>query len=74
MSTQIEVDKLLTAPELCDLLRVKMTYVYWLTHQRKIPFIKMQGHLRFRKSDIDNWLKSQEIRNVHTQKEIQERS
>ena len=53
-------DKLLTIQEVCELLKVSKGYIYWLTHQRKIPFIKMQGHLRFRWSDIDSWLREQE--------------
>ena len=54
--------KLLTIQEVCELLKVSKGYVYWLTHRRKIPFIKMQGHLRFRRSDIDSWLREQEVR------------
>jgi excisionase family DNA binding protein len=57
------VDRLLSVRELCELLNVPKTYIYWLTHQKKIPFIKMQGHLRFRRSTIDDWLKEQEVRN-----------
>lgn len=55
-------DRLLTIEEVCELLKVSKGYIYWLTHQRKIPFIKMQGHLRFRWSDIDSWLREQEVR------------
>ena len=56
------IDQLLTVQEICDLRKVKKTYVYWLTRQRKIPHIKIQGILRFRKSAIDRWLESQEVR------------
>ena len=56
-----KLDKLLTVQEICELLKVPKTYIYWLTHQKKIPYIKMQGHLRFRQSDIDEWLRSQEV-------------
>jgi excisionase family DNA binding protein len=56
-----KIDRLLTIQEVCNLLKVKETYVYWLTHQRKIPHIKMQGHLRFRESSINRWLESQEV-------------
>ena len=63
MSVEVGLDKLLTVQEICELLKVKKSYVYWLTYQRKIPFIKMMGHLRFRKSATDEWLSSQEIRN-----------
>ena len=62
MSVQVESDKLLTVQEICELLKVKKSYVYWLTHQKKIPYIKMMGHLCFRQSDIDEWLDEQEIR------------
>ena len=54
-------DKLLTVQETCELLKVPKTYIYWLTHQKRIPYIKMQGHLRFRQSAIDDWLRSQEV-------------
>jgi len=54
-------NRLLTTQEVCELLKVSKTYIYWLTHQRRIPYIKMQGHLRFRQSDIDEWLKSQKV-------------
>lgn len=55
------VDRLLTIQEVCELLKVKKTYVYGLTHKRKIPYIKIQGILRFRQSAIDRWLDSQEV-------------
>ena len=55
-------DRLLTIKEVCELLKVSKTYIYWLTHRQKIPYIKMQGHLRFRRSAIDNWLREQDVR------------
>jgi excisionase family DNA binding protein len=57
-------EKLLTVQEICELLKVPKTYIYWLTHKRQIPFIKMMGHLRFRQSEIDAWLESKEVRIV----------
>lgn len=60
-------DRLMTTQEVCELLRVSKTYIYWLTHQRKIPHIKMQGHLRFRRPEIDEWLRAQEVRSGNTQ-------
>ena len=53
--------KLLTIQEVCELLKVSRSYIYWLTHQKKIPYIKMHGHLRFRQSAIDNWLQEREV-------------
>ena len=60
------LDRLLTVQEICELLQVKTTYIYWLTHLKKIPHIKMQGHLRFRQSAIEEWLDLQEIANAGT--------
>jgi excisionase family DNA binding protein len=51
------MEKYLTIEEVCDILRVKKHYVYALTSQRRIPFLKMGRFLRFRKEDIDEWLK-----------------
>ena len=54
-------NRLLTIQETCEFLRVPKSYIYSLTCQKKIPHIKMHGHLRFRQSAIDGWLKAQEI-------------
>ena len=54
-------NKLLTLQETCEFLRVPKSYIYSLTHQKKIPHIKMHGHLRFRQSALDRWLRAQEI-------------
>ncbi len=57
---------LLTLQEVCELLKVTKAYIYSLTHLKKIPHIKMMGHLRFRRSDIDGWLAEQEVRSADT--------
>jgi len=61
MSVNMIVDRLLTVQDISGLLGVKKSYIYHLTYQRKIPHLKIHGHLRFRKSDIDRWLRSQEV-------------
>ncbi len=79
MNTEIAVDEteeigyysnegadLLTLQEVCELLKVSKAYIYSLTHQKKIPHIKMLGRLRFRCSDIEKWLKEQEVRSADT--------
>ena len=66
-SAEGKSDELLTVQEICNLLKVPKTYIYSLTHQRKIPHIKMHGRLRFRQSDIDEWLRLQEVRHVGLQ-------
>ena len=69
------LERLLTVQDISSLLRVPKSYVYWLTHQRKIPHLKIHGHLRFRQSDIDEWLNDKEIReDVSLQEELQART
>ena len=33
-------DKLLTVQEICELLKVPRTYIYWLTHKKQMPLHK----------------------------------
>ena len=56
-----EVEELIAIEELCRILKLKKSYVYLLTHEKKIPHYKINGHLRFRVSDIENWLKEHYI-------------
>ncbi len=56
----LEGANLLTLEEVCKLLKVSKAYIYSLTHQKRIPHIKMMGHLRFKRSEMDNWLRDQE--------------
>lgn len=55
------LEGLLTVQEIANLLSVPKSYVYYLTHQKRIPHLKIQGILRFEKSAIDLWLRSQEV-------------
>ena len=62
-----EEDELLTSQEICDLLKIKTSFLYSLTHSKKIPHMKLGGLLRFSKSAIDEWLRSREVRDVSIQ-------
>lgn len=48
---------LMTAKQLADFLNMPLSSIYSLTHQRGIPFIKINQRLRFRPSEIEDWLK-----------------
>ena len=75
MSVGNAIDRLLTIQEISELLKVPKSYVYWLTHQKKIPHLKIQGHLRFRQSYIEEWLNSQEVSDdVDIQEEVRNRA
>ena len=74
MSVGNAIDRLLTVQEISEFLKVPKSYVYWLTHQKKIPHLKIQGHLRFRRSHIEEWLRSQEVHDVSIQEEVRNRN
>lgn len=59
--------EILTVPEVAQIIRCKQSSVYNLTRKRgaaryahPIPVIKLPCGLRFRKSSVLTWLKSQE--------------
>ena len=51
---------LLTVDEAAEFLRVKKTTLYTWAYRRQIPSQKVGGTLRFRRGDLDRWLKAQE--------------
>jgi excisionase family DNA binding protein len=51
---------LLTVDEAAEFLRVKKTTLYTWAYRRQIPSQKVGGALRFRRGDLDRWLKAQE--------------
>ncbi|MEI6154295.1 MAG: helix-turn-helix domain-containing protein [Deltaproteobacteria bacterium] len=51
-----ETDRLFTIEEVAQLLSFTPKSIYQLVHRRVIPFTKISGALRFRKSDIDKWI------------------
>ena len=42
--------------EVAQFLRFTPESVYQLVHRRKIPYVKVCGALRFKRSDIDTWI------------------
>jgi len=50
------MEKLLTPTQLCDLLQVRSSTLYKWTHQEFVPHIKLGRFLRFRESEILEWL------------------
>ena len=56
-NTNLKFENLIAIDDLCQILKVKKSYIYVLTHEKRIPHYKIQGHLRFRLSEIEEWLK-----------------
>lgn len=49
--------KLLTVPEMALLLRVKEQAIYDMVSQRRMPYLKAGGRLRFDRDQIFEWMK-----------------
>ena len=52
--------ELMTIEEIADYLRVKKRTIYEWLKKGKIPAIKTVGQWRFKKTQIDRWLESQQ--------------
>ncbi|MEW5924343.1 MAG: helix-turn-helix domain-containing protein [Candidatus Zixiibacteriota bacterium] len=50
------MEKLLTPQEIAEVLGVQPSTIYQWTHQGYIPHIKLGKLLRFRQSDVLEWL------------------
>ena len=50
----------MTAKEVADYLGVKTKTIRNWTSEKKIPFVKLGGSVRYPRERIDNWLKSKE--------------
>lgn len=48
---------LLSPQDVCDILKIKMQTLYNWICQKRIPVIKMGRSVRFRRNDIENFLK-----------------
>jgi excisionase family DNA binding protein len=53
--SKIKVQELLSCVELAEYINLKVSTIYSLVHQKKIPYYK-KGKLYFNKSEIDKWI------------------
>lgn len=54
------MEKLLTPQMLCEILEIEKSTLYSWTSKELVPYLKINGLLRFRKSEIVKWLKLKE--------------
>lgn len=66
------MEKLLTPEMICDLLGIRPSTLYAWTSRNQIPHLKVNGILRFKESEISQWLKSKERRDIinHTVEKV----
>ena len=55
-----KMQRLLTPEEICELLGIEKSTLYAWTSRHLIPFLKINGILRFRENEITEWLKTKE--------------
>jgi excisionase family DNA binding protein len=53
-------DKLLTAGEVADLIRVTRAWVYAETRRNAIPHLRLGRYVRYRRSAIEAWMQAVE--------------
>jgi len=56
-----QTDSLLTIDELCGLLKLEPQTIYQLTYRGKIPHYKIANRLRFRLSEIVEWIEKHKV-------------
>jgi excisionase family DNA binding protein len=49
----------LTADEVSELLRISTNRVMLLARRGEIPFLRVDGRIRFDARDVEDWLRSQ---------------
>jgi excisionase family DNA binding protein len=54
------VERLLSPHDICNLLSIKKSTLYSWTSRGLIPYVRVNGLLRFRESAIEPWLKLKE--------------
>ena len=54
-------DFIFDVKQISEYLNVPDTWVYRQTCDHNIPYYKLGGYLRFKKSEIDKWLEEQKV-------------
>jgi excisionase family DNA binding protein len=56
-----QIEPLLTIDEVCTLLKVEPQTIYQLTYRGRIPHFKIANRLRFRLSEIIEWIDGHKV-------------
>ena len=73
MSASPQPDRLWSVTDVADYLRVPVSSVYKMTGPKarlRIPHVRLSGRLRFRKADIDRWIKLLTVSNLDTLQKV----
>ena len=64
----MERERYVTIGEVMELLSISRSTIYQWTSEQFIPHYKIKGHLRFKLSEIENWMKRRKVRGRDTYK------
>ena len=53
------IERLLTPKDISEKLQIRLSTIYHWVKMRKIPFLRIGKHIRFRSSDIARWIEEQ---------------
>jgi excisionase family DNA binding protein len=56
-----QIDPLLTIDEVCALLKLEPQAIYQLTYRGRIPHFKIANRLRFKLSEIVEWIEKHKV-------------
>ena len=65
------MEKLLTPERICEILGIQMSTLYFWTSRNRIPYVKVNGLLRFRESEITKWLQTKERGNNIIERKVE---
>jgi excisionase family DNA binding protein len=55
------MDRLLTRAEAARLLNKPTSWLRWCERERRIPFVKVGQHIRYRETDIEAWVRARRV-------------
>ena len=56
------MERLLTVEEASQLLSLAPKTLYQYVCRKIVPYVKIQGNLRFRESDLQSWIEQQVVK------------
>jgi len=68
MEIQVETpqpSRLLNPRQLAKVLNVSVGHIYRLVQERRVPFVRVGGSIRFRPETIDTWIQRLEVCSVN---------
>ena len=55
------IEQLMSISDIAELTKLSLSTIRKYVFYKTIPYIKVEGNIRFRPSDIETWLKTYEV-------------